>query len=469
MRLELDGTKADVAVFSGNVSVDSTGGPVMVGKKQTLLVDVADTHTAGELAKKVEEGPYDGWDKDAQKYHDKYAKGSSLFGGNGYGVSDLNYYGSFISADGCGTFWQPYFVTSSWSPYGTGLWAQYATGYSWVSPYPWGWLPYHSGGWCYCPSRGWGWQPGGAFVGLNNVAGVTLRNGPAHLPGGGLPRPPVDAKASMVVVNRQPLVMSRPEAGDRFVFQKDSAGLGVPRGSLGKLGGISNDVARHGFANRNAYTAPAGSPSRWNDGQVYHGPLALHRGEMPDDARQAMWARQQAANGLQGEHHGGQFAVRQGEHHGPQMSAPNSAAGWQGRQQGQAGQLNSGGNNLGWKGQGGANAAAGANGSHSWNHGGAGAGAGAGAGGASAGGHTWNGGGNAGASASGGHTWNSGGGQGGNAGGGSLNAGGGGRWSGGGGGSSAGAGGGGGHSGGGGNGGGGGNSGSSGANGGSHK
>ena len=41
------------------------------------------------------------------------------------------------------------------------------------------------------------------------------------------------------------------------------------------------------------YIAPAGSSSQWNDGQVYHGPLTLHRGSMPDEARQAMWARQQ--------------------------------------------------------------------------------------------------------------------------------------------------------------------------------
>jgi hypothetical protein len=479
MRVELEGTKTNVAVFSGNVAVEGNGEPVMVGKKQTLTVDVADASAQVEVAKRVEEGPYDGWDKDLQQYHDRYAKGNSLLGGGGYGVSDLNYYGSFMTVGGCGTFWQPYFVSSSWSPYGTGVWAQYGGGYSWVSPYPWGWLPFHSGGWSYCPSQGWGWQPGGSFVGVNNVALVQapFRNGPAHMPGGALPRPPADAKTSMVVVSNQPLSISKPVSGERFVFQKDSAGMGVPRGSLGKLNGFSNDVTRHGVANSHVYIAPAGSASRWNDGQVYHGPLTMHRGSMPDEARQAMWAREQAAataNGSLGGRHEGQFAAGPGR--GAQQGiGQNPSAGWQGRQ-GQQGQLNSSGNNLGWKGQqNGANASANANGSRSWNNAAAGAGSGAGAGGsgrtwnnnAGAGGnagngHTWNGGGNAGGSASaGGRTWSGGGGgQGANAGGGGHN------WGGGsGGGGSAGGGNGGGRSGGGGNGGGGGNSSSSGGSG----
>ncbi|MBS1800360.1 MAG: FecR domain-containing protein [Acidobacteria bacterium] len=437
LRMELDGTKAAIAVFSGNAAVEGeSGSPLMVGKKQTLSFDIAGNSVQVELAKKVEEGPFDGWDQDAQKYHERYAKANSLLG-NGYGVGDLNYYGSFVNVGG-GLFWQPYFVGAGWSPYGNGLWALYPGGiYSWVSPYPWGWLPFHSGTWTYIPSFGWGWQPGGTFVGVNNVGSGHLPvRGPGRLPGGLLPRPPLVARDSLVAVNQQPLVISRPEAGGKFVFRNDSAGLGVPRGSMGKLGGISQDVAHHGFSNRDVYVAPAGSPSRWNDGQVYHGPLAFHRGSMPDEARQAMWARQQAATGaMQPQHSQGQFAAGSlRSDHTPGQNGASS--GWQGRQ-GQPAQLSTA-NGLAWK-QGGTNAApAGANGSHSWNNAGAGAGAsghtwnGSNAGGAaSTGGHTWNGGGNAGASAGGGgHTWSGGGG---NAGGGGTNAGGGGHWSGGGG------------------------------------
>jgi hypothetical protein len=428
LRLELTETKAAVAVFSGNVAVEGNGVPVIVGKKQTLSLDVADNSGQVELAKKVEEGPFDGWDQDAQKYHERYAKANSLMG-NGYGVGDLNYYGSFVNVAGYGQFWQPYFVGAGWSPYGNGLWALYPGGiYSWVSPYPWGWLPFHSGIWTYVPSYGWGWKPGSTFVGINNLGSGHLPvRGPGRLPGGLLPRPPLVAKESMVTVNQQPLVISRVESGGKFVFRNDSAGLGVPRGSMGKLGGISNDVAHHGFSNREVYVAPAGSPSRWNDGQVYHGPLAFHRGSMPDEARQAMWARQQAATGaIQTQHGEGQFAA--GSRRGAQTPGQNGvASGWQGRQ-GQPGQLSTA-NGVAWK-QGGTNAAAagaGANGSHSWNNAGTGNNAGvsghswngSNAGGASASGHTWNGGGNAGASGS--HTWSGGGG---NAGGGNMNAGG---------------------------------------------
>jgi hypothetical protein len=408
MRVELTGTKAAIAVFSGQVAVDGSGAPVMVGKKQTLSLDVSDGSGKVELAKNVDEGPFDEWDKDALKYHQQYAKGNSLVSGGGYGVSDLFYYGGFSTVAGCGTFWQPYFVSSSWSPYANGAWAAYpGAGYSWVSPYPWGWLPFHTGAWSYCPSRGWGWQPGGAWRGINNIAATPIRNGPAHIPGGVLPKPPMDAKNSLVVANRQPLVISRQETMDNFVFRKDSAGLGVPRGSLGKLNGISNNVERHGFANREVYVAPAGSASRWTDGAVYHGPLSLHKGSAPDEAREAMWARQQqgaanAASAALRDRHVGQTADGQNRGSLPQQAGPNGAGGWQGRQgQGAAP------NGFGWKQGGAANTpgAASANNGHTWNGNGAGA--------ANGGGRTWNGGNGAGAANNGGgHTWNGGGGAG---------------------------------------------------------
>jgi len=447
LRLELEGTKAAIAVFSGNVAVDGSGtatAPVMVGKKQTLSVDIADSNSQVELAKKVEEGPFDSWDQDAQKYHERYAKANSLVSGGGYGVSDLNYYGSFSNVPGYGMMWQPYFVGSGWNPYANGLWALYPGGsYSWVSPYPWGWLPFHQGTWVYSPSYGWGWQPGGAWRGVNNVAGTPVHGTPAQMPGGILPKPPADARNSLVQANSQPLVYSKQDSAQNFVFRKDSAGLGVPRGSLGKLGGVSNDVAQHGFVNRHVYVAPAGESSHWTDGSVYRGPLALHRGSPTDEAREAMWARHEqaagaAANSLQANHGDGLARAGQnpGDHRGFQQGGQSPSAGWQGRQ-GQNNNANNA-NGMGWKGQQGANASANSSG-HSWN----------GNSGAQAGGHSWNGGGGnpgtgAGAAASGGgHTWAGGGGGGAasHGGGGSMSAGGGGGHAGGGGGGNAGGGG----------------------------
>ena len=40
---------------------------------------------------------------------------------------------------------------------------------------------------------------------------------------------------------------------DTFVFRNDSAGMGVPRGSLGKLNSFSGQTAQHGMATTNIY------------------------------------------------------------------------------------------------------------------------------------------------------------------------------------------------------------------------
>lgn len=376
MRLELMGPKMALAVFSGDVAVEGSGAPITVTKKQTLLLDITDKNNPPQLAKKLEDGPFDGWDKDAQQYHERYAKANALLGGgNGYGVSDLNYYGAFATADGCGTFWQPYFVGAGWSPYSNGVWAQYpGAGYSWVSPYPWGWLPFHSGSWCFSPSRGWGWQPGGSWVGLNNIAGASVRGTPAHMPGGVLPQMPANTRESLVMSNRGPMVMSGQESPENFVFHQNSAGLGVPRGSLGNLDGFSNHVAQHGSANSQVYTAPAGEWTHWNDGAVYHGPLSLHRGSAPDEARQAMWARQQQA--------AAEISAQPDHHHtsGSPQTGQTAAPGWQGHA-GANGQA--GANNSGWQGRHGGDPNAPAGGNHNWNS----------SSGAANSGHTWNGGG----------------------------------------------------------------------------
>jgi hypothetical protein len=59
-----------------------------------------------------------------------------------------------------------------------------------------------------------------------------------------------------VLANRTPLVYSKIDRPGNFVFQKDSAGLGVPR-QLGNLHGVSNHVERSGFVNRQFYEQPS--------------------------------------------------------------------------------------------------------------------------------------------------------------------------------------------------------------------
>ena len=58
---------------------------------------------------------------------------------------------------------------------------------------------------------------------------------------------------TIVAVNQKPLVASRLNEKDSFVFRRDSAGLGVPRGTFGKLNHISSGVVQHGSVERPAY------------------------------------------------------------------------------------------------------------------------------------------------------------------------------------------------------------------------
>ncbi len=294
LRLDFDGESALLSVFKGSVQVQRGSDTSVVNKKETLSLSTGEM----TIAKKIAEESYDAWDKQSMDYHEAYSRANSFAGGgNSFGLSDLNYYGNFVNVPGYGSFWQPYLVGSGWSPYGNGVWAMYpGAGYSWVSPYPWGWLPYHSGGWSFVPGLGWGWQPGGAWNGLNNVAytggqpvgvagvGAGAGTGTTGLVGGKPVHSPLRAavmpqapsatgavRQSLVLSSERPIVMSKESTPGNFVFQRDSAGLGVPRGSLGNLNHISHDVGRHGSANMEVYAAaPEGRMNGANHG-VDHG------------------------------------------------------------------------------------------------------------------------------------------------------------------------------------------------------
>jgi ferric-dicitrate binding protein FerR (iron transport regulator) len=302
LRVEITWPKMTLSVFSGNIAVQSGATTTTVNKKETATLDATDASKL-EVTKKIAEATYDRWDKQQIDYHKRYAKANALAGGGyGYGISDLNYYGSFISGP-CGTMWQPYFVSSNWNPYANGAWAYYPnSGYSWVSPYPWGWLPYHTGSWGFCPGMGWGWQPGGSWQGLVNGANIARQ----PLPGNagqaathagaprpvGPSRPPVTANSSFIPENRAPLAVSRENQPGNFVFQKDSAGLGIPRGSLGDLHGIANEVQRRGAVSRSVYSEPmsAADPAH----PMRQAPTALHQGSPANTnpQQQGNWSHQ---------------------------------------------------------------------------------------------------------------------------------------------------------------------------------
>ncbi len=258
--------KNQLTVFHGIALVQSSAANpelnLSVAKKNTLLFDGSGAIT--QLVKADgEKTDVDEWDKTQVAYHERNGHGSA-FGGSGYGVSDLNYYGSFADLPGCGQMWRPYFASAAWDPYSNGSWAYYSgAGYTWVSPYPWGWAPFHSGSWQNCGGSGWGWRPGGQFTGLNNAPGVLLHSPTSHRPEP--PRPPLPGQPTVIPINTRPIAVSGSTLagtaaagrsvsggsalsgnGDQFVFRKDSAGLGVPRETFGKLSHLSSGVEHHG-------------------------------------------------------------------------------------------------------------------------------------------------------------------------------------------------------------------------------
>lgn len=227
MRLDVYPSGTELTVFHGKAVVLASGAEMSVSSGKVYKLGQAGEQMAGlqpTSARNEEPGLYDDWDKQQKEQHDVRVGNSFAGAPYSYGLSDLNYYGSFASVGGCGQMWQPYFVSAAWDPYASGTWAYYpGAGYSWVSPYPWGWAPFHSGNWVNCPGAGWGWQPGQTWSGLQNV--TTLN--PVHRPVP--PRPPLSGEHGLVPVNLAALHSSRLVAGDKFEFAKDSAGLGVPR------------------------------------------------------------------------------------------------------------------------------------------------------------------------------------------------------------------------------------------------
>ena len=241
-RVDMEDASAQLAVFKGDLQVDGPSGNVDLGKNRTVTFDLA-ADDKYEVAKNVEDDPFDEWDKQLDKYQQQYAKsGSYKDYPYGYGVSDLNYYGNYYDVPGYGQMWQPYFVGAGWNPFMDGAWMFYpGCGYMWVSGYPWGWMPYRYGSWAFVPGYGWMWQPGGWGGGWYTVP--TIVNAPS---GFVTPQPP-NRGTSIVSVGRGPAT-SPIMPPRRVMVQSGSAGWGVPRGTVSNLGRVSHQVQQNGFA-----------------------------------------------------------------------------------------------------------------------------------------------------------------------------------------------------------------------------
>lgn len=254
-RIQMNDTNATLAVFKGNLKVEGASGAVDVGKNDALTFDLANQGQY-ETAK-LENAAFDSWDKEQGKYHDAYFNKNRDYVSGAYGISDLNYYGSFFNAPGYGNLWQPYFVNAGWSPFMDGAWAYYpGSGYAWVSAYPWGWTPFHCGSWLYGPSFGWGWQPGGC---TNGFGFPTFINAPTNFR---MPQPPLGAPGRGTIV-MTPRPISRPLVpARRMVIENNSAGLGIPRGSINvrDMSHLSTAVRQNGSATANFRPSPIITP-----------------------------------------------------------------------------------------------------------------------------------------------------------------------------------------------------------------
>ena len=211
VRLNANPNKLSAAVFTGDVQLENQPQVVTARKKETLSLDPGNP-SGYKIVNVVETLPEDAWSKEREAYDNTYAKNAG-YGGprSGYGLQDLNYYGSFSYAPGYGNIWQPYGFDGAmmgFNPYGNGAWMFYpGMGYTWASGYPWGWLPYHYGSWAFIGGGiGWAWVPGsyiGPWYATNFLAVPKIVKAPAGWSPASPPASPVDAPQPTVMVGKK--------------------------------------------------------------------------------------------------------------------------------------------------------------------------------------------------------------------------------------------------------------------------
>jgi hypothetical protein len=326
-RLFLSDDWVSLAMFHGAAQVRIAGGQTTVLKKKTLNFEFVNPLRISQNQNAT--APYDSWDESAIDYHNRYAKASAYGNsGNPSGVSDMNYYGRFVTASGCEPMWRPYFASQTWDPFQYGSWVWYPQwGYTWVSPYPWGWMPYHYGSWGYCPAYGWGWRPRGYWVGLPNHPRYPRYFPPRygfrpvrHAP----PPPPRRGEPPIIRVNDKSAVVSgRSPAKNGFVMRENSAGLGIPRETYGNLAHISAHLEERGTTSlevRAAPVTPFATGYRRDLAPVQRGSEASSRtgGTSSPNSKSA------SASGHNGYSNGG------GEHGSSASDRSSSGGGWSG-------------------------------------------------------------------------------------------------------------------------------------------
>lgn len=243
LRLTLGQADMALAVFSGEVAVQTNGPKDLIVKKgETLDLNPEAPVETLQVARRIDGAAYDEWDLSRAQYREQYLANNDFSNQYVSGVGDLNYYGNYYEVAGYGRVWRPYFAGVSWNPYGIGDWIYYpGYGYVFVSGAPWGWAPYHYGEWVFVGGTGWCWRPG-RWHNWNPVAPVV--NAP---PGFVLPRPPVNSGPG---VPRFPVVVH--QGPERF---------GPNRPREGEAGGDARRGNRGADPNGPAIPVQSGAPA----------------------------------------------------------------------------------------------------------------------------------------------------------------------------------------------------------------
>jgi hypothetical protein len=276
----------EIVVFKGEVELKDpdSGEKVAVKKGETFTLDAMDAeHYA--LDKEAEVDELDNWSQQRDEALKRYAAtevATDVQSPYQYGLSDLNYYGSYYDVPGYGWLWQPAGAGLGWDPFMNGYWTLTPYGYCWVSAYPWGWMPYRYGQWVFVNGRGWMWQPGGWH-------GWWRRPRVVNTPPGF--HPPAPPPVRTVVSNPRFPALSpeRPDRRPRRVFTNDDVEGSARRGNVI----VPREQGGPGVTH--ADTKPAIVPRQEG------GPGVIHAETRPAIvARQAPGQASQAGNGTGG-------------------------------------------------------------------------------------------------------------------------------------------------------------------------
>ena len=185
-RLDLQDGQLRVMVFKGDVQVTDPAYSGILAANQVLTL-LPGENPPYQIAQGISKDAWDEWvaqrESEAVSLESRRPQGAysnnvtSLL----YGLTDLDFYGTWSNLPGYGYGWVPR-VVPGWVPYSHGRWCWYPqVGYTWISGEPWGWLPYHYGTWGFDPFMGWFWLPLPAYMGAWSPGRVTWYKGPGWI------------------------------------------------------------------------------------------------------------------------------------------------------------------------------------------------------------------------------------------------------------------------------------------------